>query len=268
MTNKPQVLILRAPGTNCDLETAYAFELAGARATCVHVNRVLEDPTLLDDQQILCIPGGFSYGDDLGAGRILAQRIRSALGDSLFAFRDAGNCILGICNGFQVLLQTGLLVSDNYGARATATLTLNDVACYQDRWVHLDVPHHRCVFLSGIQRMYLPVAHAEGKFVVRDEAILTALRVNEQIALTYANPGGSHSTSVDFPANPNGSVANIAGICDDSGRVFGLMPHPERFLHRTQHPRWTREELPEAGDGLQIFRNAVQYFAATAHSSG
>jgi phosphoribosylformylglycinamidine synthase len=263
MATTPQVLVLRAPGTNCDVETAHAFELAGAEAKCVHVNRLLENAKLLADKQILCIPGGFSYGDDLGAGRIMAQQMRNALGDALYAFRDAGNCILGICNGFQVLLQTGLLVPDNFGAGATATLTLNDVGCYQDCWVDLEIVSERCVFLSGIQRLYLPVAHAEGKFVVRDEATLTALRENHQIALTYANPRGRSSTTVGFPANPNGSVANIAGICDDSGRVFGLMPHPERFIHRTQHPRWTRQELAEAGDGMQIFRNVVKHFAVS-----
>jgi phosphoribosylformylglycinamidine synthase len=245
------------------VETVHAFEMAGADATCAHVNRLLEDATLLTGKQILCIPGGFSYGDDLGAGRILAQQMRHALGDSLHAFRDAGNCILGICNGFQVLLQTGLLVSDNYGAGATATLTLNDVGCYQDCWVDLEVASQRCVFLSEIRRIYLPVAHAEGKFVVRDEKTLAALRKNGQIVLTYTNPLDSTATSVSFPANPNGSVANIAGICDQSGRVFGLMPHPERFIHRTQHPRWTREALPEAGDGLQIFRNVVNHFTAS-----
>ena len=187
--------------------------------------------------------------------------MRSFLGEALRGFRDAGNCVLGICNGFQVLLQTGLLLPDNFGATAKATLTINDVGFYQDRWVQLEVASEKCVFLSGIHQLYLPVAHAEGKFFAEDQAILTDLARNDQIALRYATPGQGDDGEVGFPANPNGSLDNIAGICDESGRVFGLMPHPERFVHRTQHPRWTREQLPEAGDGLQIFKNVVNYSA-------
>jgi phosphoribosylformylglycinamidine synthase I len=268
MTAKPQALVIRAPGTNCDFETARAFEMAGAEVTVAHVNRLIESASPLAGKQILCIPGGFSYGDDLGAGRIFAQQLRNRLGCALQTFRDAGNCILGICNGFQVLLQTGLLVAGNHGSSAVASLTRNDVGCYQDRWVHLEVANGRCVFLTNLQRMYLPVAHAEGKFVVRDDATLATLRENEQIALTYANRPDRVGKSVGYPANPNGSVAEIAGVCDETGRVFGLMPHPERFVHRTQHPRWTREDLPEAGDGLQIFRNVVNHFTARHAHAG
>ncbi len=260
----PRVLVLRSPGTNCDLETAHAFELAGATVDRTHVNRLIEHPQILSDYQLLCIAGGFSYGDDLGAGRILAHQLRDALAGTLLAFRDQGHCILGICNGFQVLLQTGLLIPDNFGGSAQASLTLNDSGHYEDRWVHLEVSTSNSVFLSGIDRLYLPVAHAEGKFVVKDDRILQRLQQAGCVALTYANPPSAQSDLIDYPANPNGSMGHVAGLSDETGRVFGLMPHPERFVHRTQHPRWTRESLREAGDGLAIFQNAVRYFSASA----
>ncbi len=171
---KPRVLVLRSPGTNCDIETAFAFEQSGAVAERIHVNRLVENPDLIRDYQILCIPGGFSYGDDLGAGRILAHQMRESLGDALLAFRDSGNCILGICNGFQVLLQTGLLLTDNFGETAQASLTLNDSGHYEDRWVHLQVTASHCIFLNGLQQLYLPVAHAEGKFVVERSIVAAA----------------------------------------------------------------------------------------------
>ncbi len=178
------------------------------------------------------------------------------------AFKNDGKLILGICNGFQVLIQTGILLDNNYGPAANATLTLNDSGKFEDRWVHLGVDAERCVFLKGIDQMYLPVAHAEGKFVVRNDSILDQLQSSNQLALQYRRPPNFQTNgSVPYPENPNGSNRNIAGICDDTGRVLGLMPHPERFIDRTQHPRWTREDLPETGDGLAMFKNAVNFFA-------
>ncbi|MCS7239347.1 MAG: phosphoribosylformylglycinamidine synthase I [Thermoguttaceae bacterium] len=272
MGTKPRVLVLRAPGTNCDVETAYAFEVAGAVAERVHVARLLESPQLLRNYQILCIPGGFSYGDDIAAGRILATQLRVHLGEVLAEFCSRDRLVLGICNGFQVLLKAGLLVAPRPEAGIPATLTWNDTGRFEDRWVYLRVVGEKCVFLRGIDRMYLPVAHAEGKFLCRDEATLRQLEAAGQLVLRYALPpcrqglgGGSlvanQTGLIPFPYNPNGSQGNVAGMCDETGRIFGLMPHPERHIDPTHHPRWTRGEAGPEGDGLRIFRNAVEYFA-------
>lgn len=256
---KPRTLVLRAPGTNCDEETVYAFELAGSDAERIHINRLIEQPSLLSQYDILCIAGGFSYGDDLGAGRVFAAQINLHLADAMRAFHQAGKLILGICNGFQVLTQTGLLLEDGQGASAGA-LAFNDSAKFEDRWVHLRVESDRCVFLKGLESLYLPVAHAEGKVVLDETSRLASLRQSQQLALSYANRNGA---TAEYPANPNGSVGSIAGVCDATGRIFGLMPHPERFVHYTQHPRWTRERLPQEGDGLAIFQNAVEFCHAS-----
>jgi phosphoribosylformylglycinamidine synthase len=259
---QPRVLILRAPGTNCDRETAFAFEAAGARADSVHLNRLLESPRLAGEYQILCIPGGFSYGDDICAGRIFGNQMRHHLRDTLLAFKDAGKLILGICNGFQILIKSGVLLPDR-ADEPIATLTLNESGKFEDRWVHLRVASPKCVFLAGVERMYLPVAHAEGKFVARDEATLARLDAAGQLVLRYSNPPDSRlpnaSSSIPYPACPNGAQLAVAGIADETGRVFGLMPHPERHIDPTQHPRWTRER-PERGDGLAVFENAVRFF--------
>jgi phosphoribosylformylglycinamidine synthase I len=254
---KPRVLILRAPGTNCDQETAHAFCRAGAIAESQHVHRLLEQPDLLNASQILCLPGGFSYGDDVAAGRILANQLRHHLADWLHEFKDAGKLVLGICNGFQILIKSGILLDEINGA-APATLTWNESGRFEDRWVHLAVRGNRCVFLAELDRLYLPIAHAEGKFATRDAATLAALDAAGQLALRYCDPDGGEARG--FPANPNGSQANVAGVCDATGRVFGLMPHPERHLDHVQHPRWTRGEGRDPGDGLAIFQNAVRYF--------
>ncbi len=259
--SKPRALVLRSPGTNCDHETAFAFEQAGAVAERIHINRLKERPTVIQGFDICCLAGGFSYGDDIAAGRILAQQLRQYLNDALLRFRDDGKLVLGICNGFQALLQTDLLIANNHGAVARATLALNDSGRYEDRWVHLSVQAAQSPFLAGLDRLYLPVAHAEGKFVTRDKSVLRKLRADGQIALTYSSRH-DQGTDVGYPENPNGSVGNIAGICDPTGRVLGLMPHPERFLHRTHHPHWTRSRLPEAGDGWQLFANAVASVAS------
>lgn len=256
---KPKVLVLRAPGTNCDQETAYAFEVAGADADFMHINQLIEQPEATRNYQILCVPGGFSFGDDIGAGRILASKFTSRLSDCIHEFRSAKKLVLGICNGFQVLIKTGFLVpADQSGL--PVTLTWNHNGRYDCRWVNLKNAGSESVFLKGTDQLYLPIAHAEGRFVVRNSETLNQLNGARQIALKYVNPDGSNG-QVPFPFNPNGSDENIAGLCDASGTVLGLMPHPERFIDRTQHPRWTR--LPEAAeaDGLKIFQNAVAYFA-------
>jgi phosphoribosylformylglycinamidine synthase len=275
-----RVLILRAPGTNCEGETAFAFERAGARAEIVHLGRLLENSKLAGDYQVLCIPGGFSYGDDISAGRIFGTQLRQHLAETLRQFKDDGKLILGICNGFQILIKSGVLIPDRPD-QPLATLTLNESGKFEDRWVHLRVAGSKCVFLQGIERMYLPVAHAEGKFVARDEATLERLDAAEQLVLRYAAAddrrsevgsrrlvaGGTSDfrlptsdAPVPYPACPNGAQLCVAGMCDETGRVFGLMPHPERHIDPTQHPRWTRERR-NAGDGLAVFENAVRFFS-------
>jgi phosphoribosylformylglycinamidine synthase subunit PurQ / glutaminase len=289
---QPRILILRAPGTNCDEESAHAFSLAGGVAERWHVNRVLEEPRRLADFQILCIPGGFSYGDDIAAGRIFGNQMQYHLAQALAEFREAGKLILGICNGFQVLLKTNLLLPDDERG-PLATLALNDSGRLEARWVRLAADAGNCVFLQGIPEMELPVAHAEGRFVVRDETVMASLREQGQLVLKYRGAVDERSIRweieklsippaemqfltdvktqfqrevlasgewVPYPANPNGAMGNVAGICDATGRVFGLMPHPERFVDPTQHPRWTREPGRAAGDGLRVFQNAVRYF--------
>ncbi len=263
----PRVLVLRAPGTNCDEETAFAFEQAGAVAERVHVNRLIENPALKDRYQILCVPGGFSYGDDIAAGRILATRLRQHLSELVhtFAHGNGDRLILGICNGMQVLMRLGVLTEGVGKAGSTpATLTWNNHGRFEDRWVHLVVDQTPCVFLRDIERMYLPMAHAEGKFVAAGSEILDQLREQGRLAIRYARgeQGSVQDEVLPFPDNPNGADANVAGVCDASGRVFGLMPHPERHIDPTQHPCWTRrDEQPEFGDGLALFRNAVEWFA-------
>ncbi len=247
----PRALILRAPGTNCDHETAHAFELAGGLARRVHVRALVERPALLDDMQILCIPGGFSYGDDIASGRIFALELRMRLADALRRFRDRGGLMLGICNGFQVLLQAGLLLTDPVSGNPTAALATNRSGRFVDRWVPLRAAAGRCVFLQGIATVELPVAHAEGRFVTRSPADLAACAAGGHLVLRY-------DTAAAADANPNGSQEDVAGVCDATGRVLGLMPHPERFVDATQHPAWQgRLDPSAAGAGLAIFRNAV-----------
>jgi phosphoribosylformylglycinamidine (FGAM) synthase-like amidotransferase family enzyme len=283
--SRPNVLILRAPGTNCDRETAFAFETAGAATETLHVNRVLESPAVLDGFQVLCIPGGFSFGDDVAAGQIMAVQMRRHLAGRLAEFKAAGKLVLGICNGFQVIIKSGILLDDEPAHGPPATLANNDSGRYEDRWVRLGVAGEKCVFLRGIRQMYLPVAHGEGKFIARDAAALARLEAAGQLALRYVplscsrngartegasapsaqNPApGARSSAVvghlPFPDNPNGSMADVAGVCDSTGRVLGLMPHPERHLDPTHHPRWTRGEAGPVGDGLKVFVNAVEYF--------
>jgi phosphoribosylformylglycinamidine synthase len=253
----PRVLVLRAPGANCDAEAQFAFELAGATAERVHINCLREQPGLLKRYQILVIPGGFTYGDDVAAGKILANQLRHFLGDALRAFRDADKLILGICNGFQALLKAGLLiVPDEEGP--LATLANNASGKFEDRWITLQAAPGHCPLLSGYERLHVPVAHGEGRLICREPWILQGLHQAGQVVLRYVAPNGG---PVTYPDNPNGSQDDVAGLCDISGRVLGLMPHPERHVLPTQHPRWTRDGLAPEGDGLRLFRNAVEFFA-------
>lgn len=269
----PRICVLRAPGTNCDVETAHAFELAGARVERVHLFRLLESPDLLREYQALCIPGGFSYGDDLGAGVIFSRHLRGQLNDMMQEFVSSDTLILGICNGFQVLLKSGLLgqaADTDEADDQPMTLTWNTSSRYTDCWVRLKVASESCVFLKGMNEFEAPIAHAEGRLAVRNEAVLDQLRQQDSVALCYWSDDASRQletigdvtrlTVLSEPCNPNGSVANIAGLSDPSGRVLGLMPHPERFLFATQHPQWTRNGRRGEGDGMMLFKNAVDYF--------
>jgi phosphoribosylformylglycinamidine synthase len=261
---KPKTLILRAAGTNCDAETAYAFELAGATAERVHINRLLENPELIDEYQILAIPGGFSYGDDIAAGRILANQIVNHLGDALRRLVESGRPVIGVCNGFQVLVKTNLLPGSVAGRTGqTSTLAHNDCGRFIDRWVHLAPRPSRCIWTADLpDPLELPIAHGEGKFIPADDSVRKALWAGGHIALVYVRPDGSAADGA-FPHNPNGSVDDVAGVCDLSGLVFGLMPHPERYVDPLQHPAWTRQSpQPGFGLGLQVFRNAVQHVGA------
>ncbi len=253
-----KVAILFAAGTNCDSETAYAFELAGAKTDLVHINELKTKRKSLADYAILAIPGGFTYGDYIAAGKILATELKFSLKEDIMRFITDGKLIIGICNGFQVLVKAGILPGNNgYLSDPTATLDANDSNRYEDRWVYLkNIKGNRCIFTKGIEELlYFPVAHAEGKFIPKDETTLRQLKRNGQIVLCYVDEKGRKA---GYPYNPNGSIENIAGICDLTGRVFGLMPHPERFLHQQLHPHWHRKSKINP-QGQLIFKNAVSY---------
>jgi phosphoribosylformylglycinamidine synthase len=251
-----KAIVLRAAGINCDVETKYALELAGAKAKRVHINRMIENKGLLDEFQIIVFPGGFSYGDDVAAGKILANQIVHHLFEPLQKFVEKGKLVLGICNGFQVLVKTGILPGDGSAQQQQeVTITDNDSGKYEDRWVYLSPQTERCIFIDPGRQIYLPIAHAEGKIVTRDQPTLDRLKSEGHLAFKYVDEDGNEG---DYPINPNGSTESIAGLTDTTGRVLGLMPHPERFVRPTQHPHWTRREDVDS-DGMTIFTNAVKY---------
>jgi phosphoribosylformylglycinamidine synthase len=253
---KPNCLIIRTAGINCDRELAHAFMLAGANVTTVHLNTLIHEPHRIDEARLIGIPGGFSYGDDIAAGRIFANRLRHQLLEPLQRAVERGAAIIGICNGFQVLVKLGLLPDPQVAAQTT-TLADNTSGRFIDRWVRLSAPDDSaCIWTKGLGDLTLPIAHGEGRFVVRSDDVLQSLRANRQIAMTYAPDD-----------NPNGSTADIAGICDPTGRVLGLMPHPERYVHATHHPSWTRlpaHERDAEPAGLRMFRNAVRHASEPA----
>jgi phosphoribosylformylglycinamidine synthase len=274
---RPEVraLVLSGYGLNCEEETEYVLRLAGAVAQRVHINELIAAPDRLAEFQIFAFIGGFAWADDHGAGVILATKLRHHLGEQLLRFVESGRFVIGICNGFQAVVNLGLLPAFEPGTfRREVALTYNDCAHYRDQWVHLRVETSPCVAMQGIERLDLPVRHAEGKFIASPE-VLERLAANRQIVLRYARHDGSAAGGA-FPWNPNGSLDDIAGICDPTGRVFGLMPHPEAFNHYTNHPDWTRRArsdaaLPrsagitaqEEGEGVQLFRNLVRAARAT-----
>ena len=253
--SKPRVMVLRTAGTNCDEETAHAWELAGADPRRVHVRELISRPALLGEFVILTIPGGFSYGDDISAGKILATQLVHHLAEALADFVRAGRLILGICNGFQALVKAGLLP----GGQGTplgpqvVTLAQNDSARFEDRWVYVRSGPRPIAFLPADVVLAMPIAHAEGKLVAGDETVRAGLVEKGLAALTYVDARGRPGP---YPINPNGSEADIAGLTDTTGRILGLMPHPERHVSPTQHPHWTSRQGAQA-DGRVLFECAV-----------
>jgi phosphoribosylformylglycinamidine synthase subunit PurQ / glutaminase len=267
--NNVKALVLTGYGLNCDNETAYALRLAGSDAHRVHINALIHGSVNLTDFQIMVFGGGFSWGDDHGAGVIQAVRMKTNLGDKILEFIDAGNLVIGICNGFQTLVNLGLLPGfDHDYTRRSVALTFNDCGNFRDDWVTLKViSESSCIVTHGLDRLELPVRHGEGKFYA-DPTTIRRLIDDNQVVLRYSMPDGRPADG-KFPFNPNGSIDDIAGICDPSGRIFGLMPHPEAFNHWTNHPDWTRikennkrrKSKAESGPtvGIQLFKNAVEY---------
>ena len=270
----PKALVLTGFGLNCDWETTHALELAGAEAHRVHINQLVMGEEIgelarLEDYQIFAFIGGFSWGDDHGAGVIFATKLLYNIGEDILRFIEEGNLVIGICNGFQAMVNVGLLpgFDGDYRSR-TVALIGNDCGNFRDQWVHLKVDTGSpCVFTRGLEHLELPVRHGEGKFYA-EESVIRDLEEKNQVVVRYADSEGN-SANGSYPENPNGSMNDIAGICDSTGRVFGLMPHPEAYNHWTNHPNWTQfkeryrrggEPYPQEGYGIQIFRNAVEYF--------
>jgi phosphoribosylformylglycinamidine (FGAM) synthase-like amidotransferase family enzyme len=262
-------IVVTGYGTNCEAEMAHGCRLGGSEVVdIVHITELIYGRRRLDDYHFLNLPGGFLDGDDLGAAKAGANRIQYAkvLGDGerlfeqILRFIGAGKLILGVCNGFQLMVKLGLI--PNLGGKdpqQEVTLTFNDSGRFEDRWVYLKVnPETPCVFTRNLKGVYLPVRHGEGKFIPKDDGVRAELKTRGRIVLQYSGPGYQEPT-LEYPLNPNGAVDAIAGVCDESGRLMGMMPHPEAYLHRTNHPRWTREELPEEGMGVAFFRNAVDH---------
>jgi phosphoribosylformylglycinamidine synthase len=276
MSAQIKAIVITGNGTNCEMETAHACRLAGFDTVdIVHISDLLTGARRLDEYQFLNLPGGFLDGDDLGSAKAGANRLLHArvsgdgerLFEQLLRFIAAGKLIIGICNGFQLLVKLGVLPGlDGIYDRQITTLTFNDSGLFEDRWVYLKGNGESpCVFTRGITGIYLPVRHGEGKFMTNNSTTLAEIKGKNLIALQYSDSAYSKLT-MDYPENPNGSTDAIAGICNETGRIFGLMPHPEAYLHRTNHPRWTREELPEEGMGLLLFRNAASFLRSKEFS--
>ena len=260
---QPRVLLLRTAGTNCDRELAHAFSLVGAQVDALHINALLKDPAQLQSYQVLGLPGGFSYGDVISSGKILANQLIHHLRAALRTFVDEGKLVIGICNGFQILVKSGLLPGPMPQLAAEdwhpTTLTYNTQGRFEDRWTKLRCVSQKCAWIPAEPLVLdFPIAHGEGRFVTRDAAVMEALRANDQIAFEYVNADGTRATA--FPALPNGSQESIAGICDITGRVLGLMPHPERIVQAENHPLFTRGG--GKADGLVVFETAMKYLHA------
>ena len=266
---KPLTLVLTGYGINCEEETAFAFEKTGSVARIIHINDLIENRKLLDGCNIMVFPGGFSYGDDTGSGKALANRIKNNLIDEIKKFIERDTLMLGICNGFQVLTNLGVVPSINeFTGNAEVSLEHNKSFRYQCRWVDLAInPLSPSVFTKGIEKMHVPVAHGEGNFYAPAD-VMEQIESYNLAVMKYIKPDGS-AASLEFPYNPNGAMNDIASICSLNGRIMGMMPHPERGMFFTQRNDWTylkekykREgrDIPEFSDGIKIFENAVNYF--------
>jgi phosphoribosylformylglycinamidine synthase subunit PurQ / glutaminase len=265
---KPLVLVLTGYGINCEEETAFAFNKAGADSKIAHINEVIGSPSMLKNYQVIAFPGGFVYGDDAGSGKALANKIKNNLIDEFSDFIQRDTLMLGICNGFQVMVNLGIIPAfEDAVGDAEISLEYNKTFRYECRWVDLEIADSASVFTKGLKYLHLPVAHGEGNFYA-DKKTLSKILKNNLVALRYVKPDNNPANG-EFPYNPNGSIEDIAAICDKSGRIMGMMPHPERnilFTHRdnwtTLKERYRREgmEVPEDGEGLAIFKNAVNYF--------
>jgi phosphoribosylformylglycinamidine synthase len=274
MPKNASAIVLAGNGTNCERETAHACRMGGfTTVDIVTVWELMSGDASLDSYDFLCLPGGFLDGDDLGSAKAQANRFQHTIvkktGQPLFkqviTFIQNGKLILGICNGFQLMVKLGLLPALDGSFTQQVTLTNNDSGRFEDRWVWLKANQASpCVFTKGVDILYLPVRHGEGKFVPKDREVVERMRAHNQIVLAYVEAESPQIPTMKYPDNPNGSQLSIAGICDPSGRLFGLMPHPEAFLHKTNHPRWTREQLPEEGMGPQLFKNAFEFITASA----
>lgn len=250
----PKVLVLRAPGINCERETLHAFARAGGAPSFVHIRQLLAAPDRLDAFTILAVPGGFSYGDDISSGRVLAQEMKQALGERILRFVGHGGLVLGICNGFQVLVRTGLLPFGELG-RQSATLVQNESGRYECRWVTV-APEGDSAFVEGLPPIVrLPVANGEGRFRA-EPAVMDRIEAAGLVALRYVDAAGAPTAA--YPANPNGSQNAIAGLCDPTGRILGLMPHPERYLAPFQAPDWhARGDAGGVPHGLRLLQRVV-----------
>ena len=257
-----QALVLRTAGINCDGETVRALELAGAKVELLHLKQVLAEPARLFDHSLLVVPGGFSYGDDIAAGRVFGLELRLSLARELASFVERGGYVLGVCNGFQVLVESGLFepgptaTKSESSAQRNIALYDNSSNRFECRWINLRGEDCAAAWITAGETIPMPVAHGEGRFVVRDAATLQRLQANRQIAWRYVRADGASAR--DHPDNPNGSVDAIAGICDPTGRVLGLMPHPERNLSPWNHPHWTRLEPRSEGEGVRFYRRLVE----------
>ena len=270
MTKEVRVIVLAGNGINCEMETAHACRLAGAdHVDVVYLWDLAAGKADLNNYHLLCLPGGFLDGDDLGSARASAIRIRhtqvaeQTLAAQIENFIAGGGLAIGICNGFQLMVKLGLLpMLDGEMGQQQATLTWNDSGRFEDRWVDLVVdPESPCVFTKGLTRLSLPIRHGEGKIIIQDDDTLEKLNAAHQVPVRYIDPENGEPTE-RYPENPNGSHMGMAGLTDATGRIFGLMPHPEAFVHKTNHPQWTRRDLPEEGDGLAIFKGAIHYLKA------
>ncbi|MCF7791388.1 MAG: phosphoribosylformylglycinamidine synthase I [Victivallales bacterium] len=256
-------LIITGYGLNCETETKAAFDYCGATSDLIHLNDILKEKNILNSYHILSFIGGFSFGDHLGGGTVFANKVKYGLKEQITEFIKSGKLIIGICNGFQTLIRMGLLpgLKENYFTSQKVALDWNDSGVFRDSWVTLKTnPESPCVFIKDINKIELPIRHGEGKFVAEKD-ILDELESENLVAFRYADKNGRPTSQ--FPYNPNGSLNNIAGICDPTGRIFGLMPHPEAYLSPYNHPNWrTAKEsgtLRCEGAGTLIFRNAVEY---------